>query len=134
MTRSARALAVALVVGAAALITGCASNADKVNDNLSKEAEKFNIVRKIVGINGITDKVEFSVTGRCSLEQNGSLPNNLEVICKEDDDHYSKHFIGLSDNMTWISTQVQGVDVSEFRTKIIIKPQNIVPDFDLVTG
>lgn len=122
-------LAVALVA------TGCESNADRVSDNLSKEAEKFNVQRRIIGINGITDKILFEVEGRCSLESEDSkLAGSLEVTCKHGPHDYRKHYIGLSDNVTYIMTQLEGLDVSEYRTKIIIKPENIVPDFDLVTG
>lgn len=119
---------------AALTLAGCKSSADTVSDNLGKEAEKFNLQRKIVGINGITDKVLFEVDGRCSLEYGDSMGGTLDVICKHGPDDYRKHFIGLSDNVTFISTQVKGLDVSEYRTKIVLKPENLVPDFDLVTG
>lgn len=131
-----RFIALALVGVTAALgAAGCReSAADKVNKNLGTAAEQFEIQRRILFVNGITDKVLWEVEGRCSLETNGNLPNNLEVICKEGPDSYKKHFLGLSDNVTWISTQVEGVDVSEYRTRIIFRPESIVPDFDLITG
>jgi hypothetical protein len=124
------ALAAALLV-----VTGCESNADKVSDNLSKEAEKFSVQRKIVGINGITDKVLFSVEGRCSIEGDGlgSL-KALIVICKHGENDYRKHYIGIPDNVSFISTQVKGIKVSEYRTKIVLRPQALVPDIDLITG
>lgn len=126
---------VALAIAVPALIVaGCSSDADKVSDNLSKEAEQFNVVRRIVGINGITDKVEFEVTGRCSLEYGDSMAETLDVICKDAPNSYKKHYIRMSDNMFYISTQLEGVNVSQYRTKIILKPENILPDFDLVTG
>jgi hypothetical protein len=105
-----------------------------VDENLGKEAEKFNVQRTILFVNGITDKVLWQVEGRCSLEQNDALPRNLEVICKHGPDDYRKHFLGLSDNVTWVATQPKGIDVSEYRTKIIFRPESIVPDLDLVTG
>ena len=107
------------------------SNADTVSTNISKEAEKFNIQRHIVGLNGITDKVLFEVEGKCSIEMPGG---RLEVTCKHGPDDYRKHYIGLSDNVTFVNVQTKGVDVNEYRTKIIIRPESIVPDFDLVTG
>lgn len=116
------------------VVTGCESDADKASHNLGKAAEQFEVQRKIIGINGITDKVLFEVEGRCSLEQNDALPRNLEVICKHGPGNYKKHFVGLSDNVTWISTQLKGIDVSVYRTRIILKPENLIPNFDLVTG
>jgi hypothetical protein len=134
-----RLIALILILVVALSVVGCTSSADKVSDNLSKEAEKFNVPRRIVGINGITDKVEFEVQGFCSIEGDGlGNLNALIVICKDrtavGKPTYTKHFVGMSDNMFFISTQLRGINVSEYRTKIILKPQNIVPDLDLVTG
>jgi hypothetical protein len=127
---------IAVCAGIAALaFAGCQSKADKVADNISKEAENFNVQRKIVGINGITDKVLFEVEGRCSLETaNSALAGTLEVTCKHGPNDFRKHYIDQADNITFISTQIEGLDVSEYRTKIILKPENLVPDFDLMTG
>jgi hypothetical protein len=114
---------------------GCGSNADKVSKNLSTDAEQFKVQRRIVGINGVTDKVEFLVEGRCSIEGNGlGTLRALVVICKQGSNTYKKHYLGVSDNLFWISTQLQALPESVYHTKIILKPQNIVPDFDLVTG
>lgn len=123
-----------IAVALTGVITGCKSSADTVSDNLSKDAEKFNVQRKIVGINGITDKVLFEVDGRCSLENGDTMSDVLDVICKHGPNDYRKHYIGLSDNVTFISTQTKGLDESEYRTKIVLKPENLVPDLDLVTG
>lgn len=118
------------LVGALAL-TGCTSDAAKVSDDLSKAADQFEVQRKIVGVNGITDTPAFEVEGKCSID-----PQNekLVVTCKHGQDDYKKHYVGLSDNTYWVAVQVDGVDADEYRTRIIIKPENIVPDFDVVTG
>jgi len=126
-----RITAGALLIATAGL-AACGSQADTVSDNLSKEAEKFGVQRKIIGINGITDKILFEVEGRCSLEMGDSMDNTLDVICKHGPSDYRKHFIGMSDNVTFVSTQVKGIHVSEYRTKIVIKPS--VPDLDLMVG
>lgn len=133
-------LIVALIVFCAISTFGCGnkSNADNVNDNLGKEAEKFHTQRKIVAINGITDKPILEVEGRCSIETNEKLSTDshvvLEVICKYGDHDYRKHFVGVSDNVTWTSTQLRGLKVSEYRTKFTFRPASLVPDVDLDTG
>jgi hypothetical protein len=125
----------AVVIVLSALVAGCGSQADTVSDNVSKEAEKFHVQRRIVGVNGITDKVEFIVEGKCSIEGDGLGDlHSLIVTCKQGPGDYRKHYVGMSDNMFFISTQLKGIAVSEYRTKIILKPQGIIPDFDLVTG
>jgi hypothetical protein len=120
-----------LVIVAALAFAGCGSNADTVSDNISKEAEKFKVQRHIVGINGITDKILFEVEGKCSIETPG---NELVTTCKHGPKDYRKHYIGLSDNVTFVNVQTEGIAVNEYRTKIIIRPESVVPDLDLVTG
>ena len=122
---------IAVVAAVAALaLTGCTSDAGKVSQNLSTAADNFEIDRMIVGINGITDEVLFSVEGKCSMERDG----DLVVTCKHGDNDYRKHYLGLSDNVTYVSTQLDGADASVYHTRIILKPQNILPDFDLSVG
>jgi hypothetical protein len=112
------------------VLVGCESAADKANRNLSKAAENFEVPRRIVGINGITDKVIFSVEGFCSYEtDNGTF----EAICKEPDGKISRTTMGLSDNVTFVSTQLVGIKVSTFRSRIIFRPEAIIPNFDLST-
>lgn len=115
------------------LLTGCEgdSGAAKVSENISTAADNFEVQRKIIGINGITDTPAFEVEGRCSITDNGG---NLDVICKHGEDDYRKHKVGLSDNVFYVSTQLDGIDASEYHTRIIIKPQTIIPDFDLQTS
>jgi hypothetical protein len=114
-----------------AALAGCGSNADTASDNIAKEAEKFKVGRRIVVTNSITDKVEFEVTGRCSFEVD---VRRLDVVCKDAPGKYTKATIGLGDNTTWASVQLGPINVSEYRTKVIIRPTGIVPDLDLVTG
>jgi hypothetical protein len=120
---------VGLVLGLLAL-TACTSDADKASRNLSTAADNFEVNRLIVGINGITDQVLFSVEGRCSITRDG----DLIVTCKEGPDQFKKHVLGLSHNVTFVSTQLQPIDVSVYHTRIILKPTNIIPDFDMSVG
>ena len=120
-----------LIAAVALTLAGCSSDADKANSNLSKAAEQFEVQRRIVGINGITDKALFEVEGRCSLER---ADGQLDVICKVGPNDVRRTTIGLSDNVTYVSTQLEPVAVDFYRTRVILKPENIVPDFDLVTG
>jgi hypothetical protein len=126
---------IAAAVIAAGLLTGgasgCTSDATTVSDNLSTAADQFEVQRRIVGINGFTDKPAFIVEGRCSIKDEG---NQLEVTCKHGDDDYRKHFIGLSDNTFYVAEQMEPIDASEYHTRIVIKPESILPDFDLETS
>lgn len=109
-------------------LVACESGADKVNQNLSTAADNFEVQRHIVGINGITGKYEFEVVGRCSINDQG---HQLEVMCKHAENDYRKHMVGLSDNTFYVAEQLDPIDVSEYHTRIILKPQNLIPDVDL---
>lgn len=113
------------------MVASCTSEADRANQNLSKAAENFEVPRRIVGINGITDKVLFSVEGFCSYETEG---NTIDAICKNPDGTISRTTLGKSDNVTFVVTQTGGKDVDLFRPRIIFRPENIIPDFDLSTS
>lgn len=110
----------------------CESEADKANANLTKEAEQFRVERRIVAINGITDEVLFTVQGYCSYEVPGN--RTFEAICKVGENKIERTTLYLSDNVTFVSVQLAPTEVSFYRPKVIFRPQNIVPDFDIATG
>lgn len=131
MKRITKALA---GVGAIVLLaTGCTSAADRANENLSKAAENFEVPRRIVGINGITDNVLFSVEGFCSYE---IVEGAYEVICLVDraSGEVERTTMARSDNVTMVVTQTGGTEVDLFRPRVIFRPENIVPNFDLSTS
>lgn len=116
---------------AVGILLGCSSSdADVASSNLSKAADQFELDRRIVFFNGITDTYLMSIEGRCSIEAD-SLDNQLEVTCKVGDG-YKKHFLGLSDNVSYFVEQLEPADVSTSRYRVIFKPSVIVPDIDVV--
>jgi hypothetical protein len=118
------------IVAAAALavaLAGCSSDADVASSNLSKAADQFEIDRRIVFVNGITDEYLLVVEGKCSITDEG---NQLEVTCKVGSDEFKKHFLGLSDNVTYVAEQLEGADVSTYHYRAIFKPEAILPDVD----
>ena len=120
-----KAIAV-IVLGSVALI-GCERDAQVASYNLSLAADMFEIQRRIVFYNGINGEYMLSIEGRCSIEDQG---HQLEVTCKVSEDGYVKHFLGLSDNVTYFAEQIEVADVSVYHTRIVWKPQRIVPDID----
>lgn len=125
----------ALALAATATLAGCTSDADQASLNLSTAAEAFEVQREIVAINGITGETIFYAEGRCSLESADSfLAGALEVTCKYSSSEYRKHFIVLGDQDSVSITQSEPIDVSEYHTRIILKPQNLLPEFDIMVG
>lgn len=119
---------------AVTILSGCTSAADKADENLSKAAENFEVPRRIVGINTITDTVLWSVEGYCSYETGG---DTVDVICAVDRTgkgaSVMRTTMGDADNVTFVSTQLEAVEVDFFRPRIIFRPESIVPNFDLST-
>lgn len=119
---------IALSIAAAAL-TGC-TDADIASRNLSKAADQFEVNRRVVFYNGITGGYILSIEGLCSLG-NQDKEGRLSVTCKTGPEAYKKHFLGLSDNVTFFAEQVEPVAASAYHYRVIFKPQSIVPDIDL---
>ena len=125
-------IALALVAGTAlTALTGCASDAATVSQNLSTAADQFEINRRIIFFNGITDTYLLTIEGRCSIEDQGI---QLEVVCRNAANEYKKHFLGLSDNVSYFVEQLDVADASVYHYRVIFKPEAIVPDIDLEVG
>lgn len=95
--------------------------------NLSKAADMFEINRRVVFLNGITDTYLLSIEGLCSISDQG---RQLEVTCKTGPDRYKKHFLGLSDNVSYLAEQLEEQKVSTYHYRVVFKPQAIIPDVD----
>lgn len=108
-------------------LAACQDDAVVASHNISKAADNFEVTRKTVFYNGITGDYMLELIGRCSINDQG---RQLEVTCKTGPDSYVKHFLGLSDNVTYFAQQVEGVDVSVYHNRITWKPQSIIPDID----
>lgn len=125
-----RKVLVVVAVVSMFVLGACSDDADVASDNLSKAADNFEILRRVVFFNGITDTYLLSIEGRCSIADEG---NQLEVTCKLGDDAFKKHFLGLSDNVSYFVEQVDAADVSAYHYRVVFKPQTIVPDIDVRT-
>lgn len=121
-------IATALVAGLA-IISGC-TDADVASQNLSNAADYFEINRRIVFYNGITGDYMLTIEGRCSLG-NADTSKELTVTCKTGPNDYKKHFLGLSDNVTYFVEQLEPKSVSVYHYKVIFKPSVIIPDIDI---
>ena len=112
---------------AAVLLSGCSrDDSVVVSRNISKEADNFNVLRRIVFYNVIQDKYIFEVTGFCSITAD-SLDSQLEVTCNQGKGDYKKHYLGYSDNVSYTVEQLDGSKVSAYHYKIVFKPESILP-------
>lgn len=109
------------------LLAGCMDDAHVASKNLSKAADNFEVMRRIVFYNGITGEYMLSIEGYCSQEPSSS---RIAIVCK-DGNVYKKHFLGLSDNVTYFSEQMESSNVSTGRYRVTFKPSVIVPAIDI---
>jgi hypothetical protein len=119
-----------LLVSSVFVITACSSDADVASRNLSKAADQFEVNRRIVFYNGITNDYILQVEGLCSLG-NYDKSRELTVTCKTGPGTFKKHFLGLSDNVTFFAEQLEPMPVSVYRYRVIFKPATIVPDIEV---
>jgi len=118
----------------ALLVAGCTSptNADTADDNLITAAENFEVQRTIVGLSGNDGSVIFFAEGRCSFEYPSG--RRVDVICKYGPDEFRKHVFILGDRDSLVVTQEEAIDVSEYHTRIILKPTSLIPNVDIQVG
>lgn len=109
-------------------LTACNTDADVASYNISKAAEQFEIQRRIVFYNGITDRYILQIEGLCSVE---FLSDKFEVTCKTGPNSYKKHYLGRADNTFPFVEQLDGASVSTYHYKVIFKPASIIPDVDV---
>lgn len=118
-----------LILSVAGAIVGC-SDADVASRNLSKAADQFEVTRRIVFYNGITGDYMLTITGLCSLG-NADKARELSVTCKTGPAEYKKHFLGLSDNVTFFVEQIESAPASPYQYRVVFKPLAIIPDIDI---
>lgn len=112
------------------ILVGCERDATVASRNISYAADNFLIERRIVFYDAIQGAYLLSIEGRCSIEKDNA-DNQLEVICKTSETDFKKHFLGISDNVTYFAEQLREAQVSVYHYKVIFKPQSIIPDVDL---
>ncbi len=131
MTRMRKVVAITMAVAALALgATACNENdADVASENVSTAADNFEVQRRIILINTMSDKYLLEVEGACSIKKDVE-EEQLEVICKVGKDKYVKDFFGLSRNVTYTVEQGAPVKASAYHYRKTFKPQSILPDVD----
>lgn len=123
-------LKIAGLLVATALVAACTSDADRASRNLSTAADNFEVSRRIIFYNGITGEYMLTIEGLCS-RGNGDAARQVTITCKTGPSSYKKHFLGLSDNVTFFIEQMEPVKASAYHYRVIFKPANIIPDLEV---
>ena len=111
-------------------ISGCSSDAEIASENLSKAADMFEINRRIRFYDSIQGSNLLVIEGLCSIEIDTNK-RKLNVTCKTGANSYKKHFLGLADNITYISEQLDPSEQSVYHYRVIFKPDALVPNIEV---
>ena len=124
---------VAIIISVLALImvsvslSGCGREANRVSYNISKEADNFNVMRRLTVFNTRTDRCMMQMSGRFSIQNEGN--NELAVIVELDRKKgiYQKHFVYLNEWTTYTVEDLNGVKVSKYDYELEFMPEMLVP-------
>ncbi len=116
-----------------ALSLGACSAADTASRNISYDSDNFKVMRRVVFVNGITDKYLLSIEGLCSITKDKEDPQ-LEVTCKTGEGEFKKHYLGISDNVTYFVEQMDASSVDTFHYRVAFRPETILPDIEKQTS
>lgn len=119
--------AIALLLALPVLASCEATDATVATENIKKAADNFEVNRRVVFYNGITDAYILEIEGRCSMDLN-STGKAFNVICKTGEGMFKRHTLVLSDNVTAFVEQLEPVAASVYHYRVVFKPQAIIPD------
>ena len=114
-----------IVLGLCLTLSGC-TQAERVSYNVSKQADNFNVKRRLTVINTRTDKCILQMTGKISIED---VTNGIAVLVEVDRDKgiYQKHWVYLNENTMYTVEDLNGVEVSKYAYEIEFMPQTLTP-------
>ena len=115
-----------IAIAAITTMAGC-SDADVASRNLSQAADNFEVNRRVVFYNGITGDYILTIEGLCSKGNNES-DGKISITCKVGPNAYKKHYLGVSDNVTWFIEQLDAAPANTYHYRVVFKPSVLVPD------
>ena len=120
-----------LLVVLSVIMLGACSDARIASQNISKASDYFEVDRRVVFYNGITGEYMLVIRGKCSVTQG---QDKLDVTCKTGDEEYKKHYLGLSDNVTFFVEQLESIGVDVYHYRVVFKPEAVIPDMEVTTS
>ena len=126
MKTNKKVIITTLLVSGLFLLSGCESTqSSQVSYNVSQEADNFNVIRRVAVINTRTDKIEFEVIGRISVDTNDS--DKLVIIVEADKGVYKKHLINMTEWNKYVVEDLEGAQVNQYKYEVNYMPETIIP-------
>lgn len=120
---------IAMLVLVGVVLSGCVRTSTTVNHNLSKDADEFNLYRKITVTNARTDTIMLQAEGYMSLSNNSA--NELVVTIKTGENTYYKDYIYLNDWTCYVMEQTEPTGTDKYHYQLVFYPERIIPDVEI---
>lgn len=111
------------------VVNSCQTDAGMARHNLEVAEQNFEVYRRVVFYNGITGEYILTIEGMLAIivDKDG----DLVVTVKTNDGRYLKHYLVLSDNVTYFSEALNPSSVSVKSYKVIFRPSEIIPTIEM---
>ena len=120
---------ITMLVLVGGVLGGCVRTSTTVNHNLSKDADEFNLYRKITVTNARTDTIMLQAEGYMSLSNNSA--NELVVTIKTGENTYYKDYIYLNDWTCYVMEQTEPTGTDKYHYQLVFYPERIIPDVEI---
>lgn len=117
-------LLILVTILALTALTGCDDQASRVSYNVSKEADNFNVTRRVTVFNTRSDKVLLEIIGNLSIKHSSG---DVDIIVETAPGVYKKHFVSLNDWTTYVVEDVSGAFVDKYHYEVNFLPEMIIP-------
>ena len=117
----------ALIVLILSVILVACDDADVAKNNLTKAADNFEIMRRVVMYNAIIGQPVMVTEGKCSVDND---QYRTSIVCKIGEGQYIRNFYGKSDNVSYFVEQMAPAPVNVYHYRRTFKPQSVLPDID----
>lgn len=121
-----RVIAACLMALVLMVMCGC-TEADKVNANISKQADYFESERRITVYNARTDNIILEAEGYMSISNNST--NELVVTCKIGPNQYKKNYVYLNDYTIYVVEDITGTHTDPYHYRLYFHTE-ILPDVE----
>jgi hypothetical protein len=125
-------LKLAALLFAPLLLTTCDQESNTASYNVSIAAQNFEVNRRCIFYNGITGEYILTIEGLLSVTES-ETQRRLEVVVKTGPRSYKKHYLGLSDNVTYFVEQLEPVEADPYHYRVVFRPTTIIPDIEFKT-
>lgn len=120
-------IAACLIIATICMLSGCLSEADRVNNNISKQAEYFESERRVTVYNARTDKIIMYIEGYINISNNAH--NELVVTAKVGANTYKKNYVYLNDYTLYVVEDINGTHTDPYHYKVYFDVK--LPDFEV---